>query len=124
MLQLSSFSKDYNNYYLIFVQVSSNGLISFGASYREWVPEPFPLSSAIVVAPFWDDIQLTETGVAQYNIITSANGSTIIDQVESFLKTNQSVELDLDWVIVAKWVNVCPYGNKFCTSIQASFLLI
>ena len=67
---------------------------------------------------------MRETGVAQYIVITSANGSTIIDQVESFLRTNQSVELNLDWVLVAKWVNVCPFSNSDCTSILASFTFI
>ena len=110
--------------YLLSVQVSSNGLLSFGTSFNQWTPEAFPLSSAIIVAPFWDDIHLTQTGVAQYNVITSASNSTIIDQVESFLKTNRNVELDLNWVLVAKWVNVCPYDNNNCTSIQASCSVI
>ena len=76
------------------------------------------MSSAVIVAPFWDDSDLRGlSGYAIYDVFTPATTNlTIIDSVESFLKTNRSVELDLDWVLVAKWVNVCPYLNQNCTS--------
>ena len=75
----------------------------------------FPLSSAVVIAPFWDDIILTNTGIVEYGIIATSN---VINEVETFLKLNQNVNLKLDWVMVAKWINVCPYGNTNCVQVN------
>ena len=77
----------------------------------------FPLSSAVVIAPFWDDIVLTNTGIVEYGIVTTSN---VTNEVEAFLKINENVNLELDWVMVAKWVNVCPYGNMNCVQVNHS----
>ena len=88
-----------------------------GTSFSGYLPVLFPLSSAIVIAPFWDDIVLTNTGIVEYGIITTLN---VINEVETFLKLNENVNLELDWVMVAKWVNVCPYGNINCVQVNES----
>ena len=101
------------------MQINTHGTLNFGPQpFSNYVPEVLPLSSAVIVAPFWDDSDLGGlSGYAIYDVFTPATtNSTIIDSVESFLKTNISVELDLDWVLVAKWVNICPYQNKECNS--------
>ena len=72
-----------------------------------------------MIAPFWDDI-LTNTGIVEYGIVTSTSTSNIINEVEGFLKLNQGVDLDLDWIFVAKWANVCPYGNSNCAQVNYS----
>ena len=76
-----------------------------------------------MIAPFWDDIILTNEGLVEYGIVTSANTSSVINEVERFLKINQNVDLELDWVFVAKWVNVCPFGNSNCTQVNYFILL-
>ena len=75
----------------------------------------------MVIAPFWDDIVLTNTGIVEYGIITTAN---VINEVETFLKLNQNVNLKLDWVMVAKWMNVCPYGNTNCIQVNHTIHII
>ena len=77
----------------------------------------------MVIAPFWDDIILTNTGIVKYSIVTSTNTSNVINEVEEFLKINQNVNLELDWVFVANWVNVCPHGNVNCDQVNYSILL-
>ena len=101
------------------IQVNSNGFLSLGTSFAEYLPVLFPLSSAIVIAPFWDDIVLTDMGIVKYGIITTSN---VINEVETFLKLNQNVTLELDWVMVAKWENVCPYGNINCVQVNYSII--
>ena len=105
------------------IQISSNGLLSFGTSFSSHEATSFPLSSAVVIAPFWDDIHLSYTGIAKYGIVTPANSPNIIDLVETFLELNQNVELELDWVLVAKWMNVCPYGNINCVQVLISYFI-
>ena len=65
---------------------------------------------------------MTNRGIVEYGIVTSASNSNIIDEVETFLELNQNVELELNWVLVAKWVNVCPYRNGNCAQVIYSFL--
>ena len=88
-----------------------------GTSFTGYLPTLFPLSSAVLIAPFWDDVVLTNTGIVEYGIITTLN---VIHKVEIFLKINENVNLELDWVMVAKWVNVCPYGNINCVQVNCS----
>ena len=75
-----------------------------------------------MIAPFWDDIHLSYTGIAKYGIVTQKNTPNIIDEVEKFLKLNQNVVLKLDWALVAKWMNVCSYGNINCVQVLICLL--
>ena len=107
---------------LTLIQLSSNGLLSFGTPFPSFSTTSFPLSSAVVIAPFWDDILLTNTGIVEYGIITIANTSSVITEVETFLQLSQNIDLELDWVLVAKWINVCPYGNSDCAQVYYCML--
>ena len=70
-----------------------------------------------MIAPFWDDIILTNTGIVEYGIVTSTNTSSVINKVETFLELSQNIDLEIDWVFVAKWENVCPFGNSNCAQV-------
>ena len=105
------------------IQISSNGLLSFGTSFSSHEPRSFPLSSAVVIAPFWDDIHLSYTGIAKYGIVTPIDNPNIIDVVEKFLELNENVVLKLDWVLVAKWMNVCPFGNIDCVQVLIAYYI-
>ena len=70
-----------------------------------------------MIAPFWDDIILTNTGIVQYGIVTSTNRSSVINEVETFLELSQNIDLEIDWVFVAKWENVCSFGNSNCAQV-------
>ena len=70
-----------------------------------------------MIAPFWDDIILTEKGIVEYGIVTPATASNIINKVEIFLKLSQNIDVELDWILVAKWVNVCPFVNSNCAQV-------
>jgi len=44
------------------MQVNTNGLISFAQPYTHPHPTSFPLESVDIIAPFWTDIEITESG--------------------------------------------------------------
>ena len=73
-----------------------------------------------MLAPFWDDIRLTNTGIVKYDIVTSAS---TINEVERFLNQSENVDLELDWVFVAKWVNVCSFMNINCSQVNCFLYL-
>lgn len=79
-----------------------------------------------MVAPFWDDSDLTGTGYALYDVITSSDDELgTIKEVNDFLKTTEHVNINANWVIVARWIDVCPFSNRFCLdpSLQVCLLL-
>ena len=96
-------------------------MISFGQSFIDCCPAAFPYSTYNLVAPFWDDINLSSTGAVYYEVITPDNGLSIINQVDTYLSNIQSISFSADWILVAKWLNVCPYGNNLCSNIQVNY---
>ena len=65
---------------------------------------------------------MTQTGIVEYGIVTPTNSPSIIEEVETFLELNQNIDLDLDWVLVVKWVTVCPFGNSNCAQVNYTIL--
>ena len=99
-------------------------MISFGQSFTEHINSAFPYSTSNLVAPFWDDINLRSTGTVYYEVITPDNGLSIINQVDKYLSNNQSISFSADWILVAKWLNVCPFGNGLCSNIQVKYFIL
>ena len=103
-------------------------MISFGQSFTTHDPATFPyfISTLVLLAPFWDDIDLRSTGAVYYEVITPDNGLSIINQVDAYLSNIQSISFSADWILVAKWFNVCPFGNNLCSNpnIQVKHLCI
>ena len=88
-------------------------MISFG--------QPITESFYALVAPFWDNTDLSSTGVVYYEVITRDNGLSVINQVDAYLSNTQSMSFSADWILVAKWLNVCPYGDHSCSSTQVKY---
>ena len=99
-------------------------MISFGQSFTQYSPHTFPYSTYNLVAPFWDDIDLSSTGAVYYEVITPDNGLNIINQVDTYLSNIQSISFSADWILVAKWLNVCPFGNSLCSNIQVNYFIL
>ena len=98
-------------------------MISFGQLFTQYRPSTFPYSTYNLVAPFWDDIDLRSTGAVYYEVITTDNGLSIINQVDTYLSNNQSISFSADQILVAKWLNVCPFGNRLCSNIQVKYFI-
>ena len=109
------------------VQISSNGLISFGAPYTAYVPRVFPIVQK-VVAPYWDDIDLSQKGLILFAALTQGQKSrlsntatlAIFDIVNDYLSDTVikgTTRFRAHWILAARWVDVCPFGNAMCTSV-------
>ena len=100
-------------------QISSNGLISLGRSYISPKPQTFPISNK-VIAPYWTDIDLRQQGQINYTLVTTQSNDTIesIALVNNFLASNISVSFSAGWILVAQWIDVCPYRNSDCSNVQ------
>ena len=98
-------------------------MISFGQSFTQYNPTIFPYSTYNLVAPFWDDINLYSTGAVYYEVITPDNGLSIINQVDAYLSNIQSISFSADWILVAKWLNVCSISDSSCSNIQVKYFI-
>ena len=72
----------------------------------------------MVISPYWDDINLRESGGVYYNSFTPENGTDVLEHVQTFLMRNQSVNFTAKSVVVIKWMNVCPYEDPLCTYVS------
>ena len=72
----------------IIMQVSTNGVVSFGATFTDHDSRPFPLSTNdILIAPFWDDSNVKIGGQILFRLsdnqtLLNVIGSTINDTLE------------------------------------------
>ena len=57
----------------ICVQVNSNGVISFRGSFTSFSPSSLPNSRAVMIAPFWNDIDTDITGEIFYRFTTNVS---------------------------------------------------
>jgi len=99
-------------------QVSTNGLISFNNSYTAYIPKTFPISEQ-VVAPYWDDSDTRKKGFVRYAVITKDNAtlSCLLDHTSNFISSQKSVDFKASWMLVARWVDLCPYGDNDCKKV-------
>ena len=78
----------------------------------------------MVISPYWDDIDLSGSGGVYYNSFTDENGADVLEDVQTFLMSNQSIDFTAKSVVVIKWMNVCPYGNRFCAYVSRVNILV
>ena len=98
-------------YQLLYLQVETNGLISFGIAYNYHKYPSFPDPSHYLVAPFWIDTD-TSGGNGAISYETYESGY-FLDHVSSFLRKNISLSFQGTWMTVVYWDAVHPYPAKF-----------
>ena len=72
----------------------------------------------MVISPYWDDISLHGSGGVYYNSFTPENGADVLEHVQTFIMRKQSIHFTAKSVVVIKWMNVCPFGNRFCAYVS------
>ena len=110
---------NYHDLFLIHTQISSNGLISFGTRYTSFIPTTFPISRR-VIAPYWDDLDLRNKGSVKYATITSTHSalSHLLDFASGYVSSAEQIPFVGKMMLVARWVDVCPYQNNRCSSVS------
>lgn len=108
--------------HILTLQIGTNGLLSFGSLYNAFGNQDFPgtsdISSRYLVAPFWDDIDISndETGQISYEIYES--GSYYLDQVNDFLLRKRPSNFSATWMSVAYWDSVRPFPGGTSTEVS------
>jgi hypothetical protein len=92
--------------------VGTNGLLSFGGSYNSFANQQFPgdgeISSRYLVAPFWDDVDITGgNGQISYEIHQSGY---YLDEVNEFLQRKRPSNFVGTWMAVVYYDAVHPFS--------------
>ena len=104
--------------------MSSNGVLSFGNSFYDHYPQKFPYlyGDISLIAPYWTDINLySDIGNVRYTVYTTENGSSYIDQVNEFLDNTKNETFTATMILVAQWIDVCPFGDEHCSEVSIQF---
>ena len=103
-----------------FLQVGTNGMISFSEPFYSAVATPFPGSaaSAYIVAPYWDDVDIRLTGNVSYEVHSRSGNNPgsnqLLDEVSSYVEVLIGQSFQGIWMLVAEWkeVHPWPHGNS------------
>ena len=124
---------------IIFIQVGTNGLLSFGTGYNSFVTQQFPgnavIQSLYLVAPFWDDVDIRfGNGDISYEI--HETGSFFLDQVNAFIQERRPTEFEGTWMMVVFYdavhefsffgtsLEVCRHKNTCFHAVYSHLLMI
>ena len=126
--------QQYNLLCIQHYKVSTNGFISFTNKYFSSYPSRFPLSTnAYLVAPFWSDNDIRQSGDVYYVSLNSANGNTkLFKDVNDFIDSHnvQSSPVNIEkfegkWMLIAQWEQVHPFphgsSNNYYTKYYGSY---
>ena len=78
----------------------------------------FPITER-VVAPYWSDGDTTVKGFVRFSIITNAHPtlSCMVNLTSDFISSREGVNFEASWLLVARWIDICPYLDTNCTEV-------
>ena len=92
-------------------QINTNGIISANHSFHYYEPQLFPLQSRYLVAPFWDDVDISR-GVGNISYQVYSTGSPLLDIVNTIISDEENINFTGHWMIVAEWDGVPEIGGR------------
>ena len=104
------------------LQVSTNGIITFGSPLFESEPEAFPPDDTdtfwtYIIAPFWADFDTTMGGAASWEIHDREHSSSLMAMVDTFIAEEYGDQnFEGSWMLVAFWENMQPSGQTEVTN--------
>ena len=90
-----------------------------GTRYTNYFPNLFPITTP-VIAPYWDDNDLSVRGEVCYAIVTPATDPSLCNQVNNYLSTSTGNSVSVEWILWVYWYDVCPFINRNCNNIQVN----
>ena len=108
-----------------FLQLSTNGLVSFGVPFRQYWPVTFPYGqgTAPVLAPYWTDLDFRNDldGSGLFYHVYDTTSDTKRD--EAFLQEfydrlsrysdDTSSDFNPYWLMIVTWYQATPYYGKY-----------
>ncbi len=94
------------------MQISTNGLISFGSSFSSFRASGLPSTTAPIIAPLWADYDFRDSGAIYYRISQDMN---ILSYVASLLSTMNPglVTFQPRLCIIVTWSSASLFSYDF-----------
>ena len=101
------------------MQVGSNGIISFVGDYNPYENAEFTNSmfGEYLVAPFWDDINISDGGTISYETFESGY---YLEQVNAYIQRQRQNAFQGTWMY---YKEVAPYSESGEESRRVSLLV-
>ena len=105
------------------MQVSTNGLVSFGSPYTAYVSRTFPITQQ-VIAPYWNDQDFRSKGSIRYFSVTPTHPTlaSTLANASMFIRSVNDDNFEASWMFVVRWIDACPFGNNRCTQASSKTL--
>ena len=102
---------------LVILQISVNGVISFGEHFPLYSPELLPGTTAAVhyaylVAPYWVDGDLRRGGNITWEVLVAGSSSVADDyltQVSEFVEDQQNTTFVGNWLMIVNFNKIPPF---------------
>ena len=89
--------------------MGSNGVISFGSSYDDYINREFTSTfREYLVAPFWDDININNGGTISYEIFESGY---YLEQVNAYIQRKRPTDFEGTWMMNVYYKEVSPFAG-------------
>lgn len=107
------------------MQVSTNGLVSFGRPFTDRDPETFPSDTSdvfwrYIAAAFWADWLTLTSGNVSWELHTALSSRSLLEEVDDLIQREYGdTNFTGSWMLVAFWENVTDDDRLFevsCTS--------
>ena len=102
------------------MQVSTNGVVSFGANFTDYNTRPFPLSTSdILLAPFWDDSNVVIGGQVLFRL---SDDQTLLNQVGSIINNTLEYNFTPMMLFIVTWDRIPKFvGSYIIVSVIIMF---
>ena len=91
------------------MQVSTNGVLSFRASFTDFESRPFPLSTSdVLIAPFWDDSDIRNGGEVLFRL---SDNEALLNQVGSTISDSIDGDFIPGLLFIATWNRIPEYDG-------------
>ena len=95
------------------IQVITNGYLSFGTSYIDFIPQLFPEGRQFLVAPFWADIDVSRgVGDIRYEVHTTSSSGSFLTDVSDFISNVTGSQFTGHWMLLVEWNDVPHFGTS------------
>lgn len=76
-----------------------------------------------MIAPFWDDVDLSQNGQVSYLLNNKSHSTDLLIEINSFLSTYIGSNFNADWILVVKWENVCHIRDNDCLANEVCCMI-
>ena len=103
-------------------QVGSNGIISFGSVFNDYsnIAYTSSLPKKYLVAPFWNDIDISNGGTISYEIFDSGY---YLEQVNAYIQRQRHNTFQGTWMMNVYYKQVAPFVGLGSSEVNDNTLL-